>query len=164
MLAVILFGKPIYYKDYEFTMGITQAEYIFLMEQDKIFEDPITPIQLGPAPLQWVRQINSLTSKEVFLLDFYRGSFELSKYTINKRYRQTVIMLRYDNDGRHTNPDGVFFEGAHVHLYREGFNDKFAFPISKMNVSSTDTIEEIFKKILHFCNIKQMLTIEVSMF
>lgn len=145
-------------------MGITQAEYDFLMGQDKTFEDPITPIQLGPAPLQWVRQINSLTSKEVFLLDFYRGSFELSKYTINKRHRQTVIMLRYDNGGRHTNPDGILFEGPHVHLYREGFNDKFAFPMSEVNVSSTDTMEEVFKKILHFCNIKQVPTIKVSMF
>lgn len=145
-------------------MRITQAEYDLLMGQDKSFEDLITPIQLGPAPLQWVRQINSITSKEDFLLDFYRGSFELSKYTINKRYRQTVILLRYDNSGRHTNPDGVLFDGPHVHLYREGYNDKFAFPVSEVNVNHTDTMEEVFKKILHFCNIKQVPTIEVPMF
>ena len=66
-------------------MGITQAEYDFLMVQNKSFDDLVSPIQLGPAPLQWVRQINSLTSKEIFLLDFYRGSVELSKYTINNR-------------------------------------------------------------------------------
>lgn len=145
-------------------MGITQAEYDFLMDQEKSFDDLITAIQLGPAPLQWVRQINSTTSKEIFLLDFYRGSFELSKYTINKRYRQTVIMLRYDNGGRHTNPDGVLFEGPHVHLYREGYNDKFAFPVSQVNVSDTDTTEQVLKKILHFCNVKKAPTIEVPMF
>lgn len=145
-------------------MGITQAEYDFLMRQDKSFDDLISPVQLGPAPLQWIRQINSMTSKEVFLLDFYRGSFELSKYTINERYRQTIIMLRFDNCGRHTNPDGVFFEGPHVHLYREGYNDKFAFPVSEVNVSNTDTMEQVFKKIMHFCNIKKLPTIEVSLF
>lgn len=145
-------------------MGITQAEYDFLMVQNKSFDDLVSPIQLGPAPLQWVRQINSLTSKEIFLLDFYRGSVELSKYTINNRYRQTIIMLRYDNGGRHTNPDGILFEGPHVHLYREGYNDKFAFAASEVNITSTDTMEQVFKKIMHFCNVKQVPTIEVPMF
>ena len=73
-------------------------------------------------------------------------------------------MMRYDNGGRHTNPDGVLFEGQHVHLYREGFNDKFAFPVSEVNVVDTDTVEQVFKKIMHFCNINQVPTIEVSMF
>lgn len=145
-------------------MGITQAEYDFLMRQDKSFVDLLSPIQLGPAPIQWVRQINSTTGKEIFLLDFYRSSVELSKYTINKRYRQTIIMLRYDNGGRHTNPDGVIFEGPHVHFYREGYNDKFAFPVSEVNVNSSDTMELVFKKIMQFCNVKQVPTIEVPMF
>ncbi|MER3497986.1 MAG: hypothetical protein C4308_04810 [Chitinophagaceae bacterium] len=73
-------------------MAITQAEYEFLMRQDKAFEELINPIQLAPAPLKWTRQINSLASKETFNLDFYRGSFEMTKYTVNKRYRQIVIM------------------------------------------------------------------------
>jgi len=145
-------------------MAITQPEYEFLMRQAKAFEDKSNPIQLAPAPLQWIRKINSLTSKETFNLDFYRGSFELTKYTVNKRYRQTVIMLRYDNGGRHTNPDGVLFEGPHVHLYREGYNDKFAFPISEIDVVVNDTMEEVFSKIMHFCNVKNLPSIEVPMF
>lgn len=145
-------------------MAITQAEYDFLMRQDKVFEDLVSSIQLGPAPIQWTRQINSLANKETFLFDFYRGSFELSKYTINERYRQTIIMLRYDNSGRHTNPDGVLFEGKHVHLYREGSNDKFAFPVSEIGVSDTDQMEIVFNKIMQFCNIKRFPIIEVPMF
>ena len=143
---------------------ITQTEFDFLMKEDKLFDDLSSPIQLGPAPIQWTRQINSTASKEVFLLDFYRGSFEISKYTVNKRYRQTVILLRYDNGGRHTNPDGVLFEGAHVHLYREGFNDKFAFPVSEIGVDKSDSMDSVFAKIMHFCNVKKFPIIEVSMF
>lgn len=145
-------------------MAITQSEYNFLMGQEKVFYDPISPIQLGPAPIQWTRQINSTVNKEMFLLDFYRGSFELSKYTLNKRHRQTIILLRYDSAGRHTNPDGVTFEGRHVHLYREGFNDKFAFPVSEIGVTDTDTIETVFNKIMHFCNVKRFPIIQVPMF
>lgn len=145
-------------------MAIAQVEYDFLMRQDKIFDDLVSSIQLGPAPIQWSRQINSLANKEVFLLDFYRGSFELSRYTVNKRYRQTVIMLRYDNGGRHTNPDGVLFQGKHVHLYREGYNDKFAFPVSEIGITDIDQMETVFNKIMQFCNIKRFPTIEVAMF
>jgi len=145
-------------------MAITQAEFEFLINEDKSFDDLATSIKLGPSPIHWSRQLNAESTKEIFLLDFYRGSLELSKYTINHRYRQTVILLRYDNGGRHTNPDGVFFEGSHVHLYREGFNDKFAYPISEIGVDNSDSMEIVFTKIMHFCNVKKYPHIEVSMF
>lgn len=145
-------------------MALTQAEYDFLMRQEKIFEDIVNPIKLAPAPISWTRQIKSVVEKESFNLDFYRGSFELSRYTLNKRYRQTIIMLRYDNAGRHTNPDGVLFDGPHVHLYREGYNDKFAFPVSEINVTVNEPMEEVFNKIMQFCNVKSLPAIEIPMF
>lgn len=145
-------------------MAITQLEFNYLIQQGKEFEDMNEPIRLGPAPLQWTRKINSLETKDTFLLDFYRGSLELSKYTVNKRYRQTVILLRYDNGGRHTNPDGQIFEGPHVHIYREGYNGKFAFPISEIGVNSSDSMELVLQKIMEFCNVKRLPIIEISMF
>jgi len=145
-------------------MAITQTEFEFLIKEYKSFDDLASPIKLGPSPIHWTRQRNAETTKEIFLLDFYRGSLELSKYTINNRYRQTIILLRYDNGGRHTNPDGVLFEGAHVHLYREGFNDKFAFPVSEIGIDNSDSMEKVFAKIMHFCNVKKYPTIQVSMF
>lgn len=145
-------------------MAVTQSEYGFLMGENKIFDDLSTSITFGPPPIQWIKQVNSIKSKETFLLDFYRGSFELSKYTINKRYRQIIVLLRYDNGGRHTNPDGETFFGRHVHLYKEGYNDKFAFPVSMINVLDTDSIETVFKKIMYFCNIKKFPSIEIPMF
>jgi hypothetical protein len=145
-------------------MSITQSEYDFLMGQKKVFDDSSLPIEFGPAPIHWTRQVNSLSSKDIFLIDFRRGSIEISKYTVNKRYRQTIIMLRYDNGGRHTNPDGTKFEGAHVHLYKEGFDDKFAYPISTVGIEETDSIETVFTKIMYFCNISKFPTIEIPMF
>jgi hypothetical protein len=134
------------------------------MTQEKEFENLQEPLSLGPAPLQWSKKIISISTKESFLFDFYRGSFELSKYTFNKRYRQTIILLRYDNGGRHTNPDGVLFEGPHVHFYREGYNDKFALPVFEIGVAVVDSLEIVLKKILDFCNVKRFPTIEVPMF
>ena len=145
-------------------MAITQSEYDYLMSQDKEFDDLLNTIALGPAPIQWTKKINSLKTQDTFLLDFYRGKIELSKYTFNKRYRHTIILIRYDNAGRHTNPDGQEFNGPHVHLYREGYNDKFAFSASEIGVNGLDTIESVFGKLLYFCNIKRIPVIEIPMF
>jgi hypothetical protein len=145
-------------------MSITQAEYDFLIKQEKVFEDTIQPISLGPAPIQWTRQVNSISTKEIFQLDFYRGSFELTRFTYNKRYRQTIILIRYDSRGRHTNPDGQYFDGPHVHFYREGFNDKFAYPISEIGCLETDTMEDILIKLFAYCSVKKYPSIEISMF
>lgn len=145
-------------------MSLTQAEYEYLMNQDKEFDNLNEPMQLGPPPIKWTRQINSLSTNDIFLFDFYRGSFELTRYTFNKRYRQTIILVRYDNGGKHTNPDGQLFDGPHVHLYREGYNDKFAYPISEIGINETDSIENKLKKILQFCNVKNFPSIEVPMF
>ena len=40
----------------------------------------------------------------------------------------------------------------------------FAFPISEINVLETDPIEDVLKKIAHFCNIKKIPSVEVPMF
>lgn len=143
---------------------MTQDEYDYLMLQEKTFEDKNTIIEISPAPIKWTKEIKCKTSNNKFLLDFYRGSFELAKFTANKRFRQTIVMLRYDNGGRHTNPDGEVFEGPHVHLYKEGYGDKFAFPVSKIKINESDSMETRFKKILHFCNIIDCPYLEVPMF
>lgn len=145
-------------------MSISQQEYDYLMALDKVFDDPSELLSLGPPPLDWSRPINAPATKDKFLLDFYRGSFELTKYTFNKRYRQTVILLRYDSLGRHTNPDGVTFDGPHLHLYREGYNDKFAFQVEHIGISEADDRADVLKKILWYCNVQPIPVIDKGLF
>ncbi|HET8810816.1 MAG TPA: hypothetical protein VFM65_11205 [Flavobacteriaceae bacterium] len=145
-------------------MSITQSDFNTIIKEEKVFSDLINPLELSPPPINWTREIKAISSKNIFLLDFYRGSFELTRYTYNKRYRQSIILLRYDNGGRHTNPDGVSFDGPHVHIFREGFNDKFAFPVSELNINDTNSIDEVLDKLLQFCNVTKRPTIEIPMF
>ena len=49
-------------------------EFEYLMLQEKVFDDLSSTIALGPAPIQWSRQLNAFTSKETFLLDFSEGA------------------------------------------------------------------------------------------
>ncbi|TSA27051.1 MAG: hypothetical protein D4R67_06730, partial [Bacteroidetes bacterium] len=108
--------------------------------------------------------INAVKTKDTFILDFYRGSFELLKYTYNKRYRQIIILLRYDAKGRHANPDGENFDGPHVHIYKEGFDDKFAYPASDIGIEESDDMETVLVKFLRYCNVKSIPSIQTTMF
>ena len=141
---------------------LTQAEYQVLMSLHKAFEDSAT-IELGPAPQHWTRQLKSIAGNELFKLDFNRGRLEL-RYTYNLRRNQTTILFRYDHEGRHTNPDGEQFSGPHVHFYKEGYDDKFAYPVSQIGVLASDGIAEVLVKVAAYCNIVNTPNIQNPLF
>lgn len=147
-------------------MALTQAEFDYIIGLEKSFKEN-EDIVVGPPPLKWSREIISNSTKDFFTLDFYRGSIEIRKYTYNKRFRNAIVLLRYDAMGRHTNPpeaDGASFDGAHVHLYREGFDDRWAFPVTQIGLSGTETIDEVLTGVLQFCHVISVPTVKLSLF
>ncbi|HJP19265.1 MAG: hypothetical protein CMI57_00350 [Parcubacteria group bacterium] len=147
-------------------MSITQEEFKYLIGLKKEFKEK-DEILLGPSPMTWSRDLNSLNSKDTFIVDFYRGSIEIKKYTFNKRHRTSIVMLRYDSQGRHTNPPGTderSFDGPHVHIYREGFDAQWAFPISELSLAEDKNMEEVLRKIFNYCNIINYPVIKRSLF
>ncbi len=73
-------------------------------------------------------------------------------------------MIRYCSSVRHTNPDGVTFDGPHVHLFREGFDDKFAFPVADIGVISGDRMDVVLLKLMQYCNVTTIPAIEAGLF
>ena len=68
--------------------------------------------------------------REEFLLDVYQNQINLAKGTYQNRARRVVILARLDFGGApHRNPDDEEIPCPHLHLYREGFGDKWAFPV-----------------------------------
>jgi len=66
----------------------------------------------------------SADRREQFVLDLRRGRIDLAKGTYQNRGRQVVVLVRLDFGGApHRNPGS-----PHLHLYREGFGDKWAVP------------------------------------
>ncbi len=132
-------------------MSLKQDTFDHLLSLKKVFEDTGI-VSLGAA---WSKDIVSLETKDRFILDYKRGKIEIRKYSFNKRVRTSVILVRYCSLKRHTNPDGTTFDGAHFHLYQEGFDDKIAFPVKDTlgidpNASSR---EDVLSAIFKFCNI-----------
>ena len=74
--------------------------------------------------------LTSQDKREEFLLDIYRGRIDLLKGTYQNRARQVIVLVRVDFGGApHRNPDGTEVPCPHLHLYREGFGDKWAQPL-----------------------------------
>src|SRR5205085_5602469 len=97
---------------------------------------------------------SSTDGKEHFLLDFWRGTIRISKFKYQTRARQTTVLARLDIDGSpHTNPDGQVMAGSHLHLYREGFEDKWAFPVPGGFTDPSDS-QQTLLDFCGFCNIQ----------
>ena len=144
---------------------ITQQEFEQIMKFKKQFKESEQISLSNP----WSKEIISLESNDTFILDFSnRGPIELRKFKYNKRYRQSIILLRFESSGKHTNPegtDGKVFEGPHIHIYKEGYDDKWAFPVSKIGIENIhSTKSQILVKFLEYCNVSNYPIIQDNLF
>ena len=91
---------------------------------------------------------------ESFLLDLRRSRFVLARGTYQTRCRQIVILARLDFGGTpHRNPDGEKVGSTHLHLYRQGFGDKWAFSIPENYFSNLQDLWQMLEDFMRFCNI-----------
>lgn len=73
--------------------------------------------------------LQSLDKREHFLLDLSRGRIDLQKVKMQNRGRQVVVLVRLYLEGAlHRNPDDTEVPAPHLHVYREGYGDKWAVP------------------------------------
>src|SRR5260370_38109312 len=107
---------------------LTQGEADKLIAIRKLWVSPET-ISLPPGS-DLTYELVSDDKQEQFLLDLWRGTLRLSKLKFQNRARQVVILVRLDVDGApHTNPDGQRLGGTHIHIYREGYDDRWAYTL-----------------------------------
>lgn len=112
--------------------------------------------------------IVSIDEKETFLIDINRkGKIRLTKCSYQERYKGIIILVRLDIDGSpHTNPEvpqvplpylvqynGQTIQCPHLHLYIEGFMDKWAIPAPKDVFSHTNDLYDTLMDFFSFCNI-----------
>lgn len=134
-------------------MSISKEIFDGLMALDKEFEDDST-ISLKE---NWTKDIKSITTRDKFQLDYRRNKIEIRKYSFNHRTRTSVVLLRYCSLKRHTNPDGKVFDGAHIHIFCEGYDDKIAFSVKDvLNIDpETSSKEAVLAAILDYCHIRK---------
>lgn len=145
-------------------INLTQAEAdaLVAMEKHRTTEDR-SEFPTGGQSL--ILPLQSSDKREQFLLDLSSGRIDLRKVKMQNRARQVVVLVRLDLGGApHRNPDDEEIPAPHLHVYREGYGDKWAMPIPAArfkNVGDTWTALEDF---LRFCNITRPPHIDPSLF
>ena len=98
--------------------------------------------------------LTSQDRREDFLLDIYRGRIDLLKGTYQSRARQVIVLVRIDFGGApHRNPDGIDVPCPHLHLYREGFGDKWAVPLPADKFPNIGDLWQTLEDFMQFCNV-----------
>ena len=142
---------------------LTQAEADALLELEKHRVDdakwnyPISGVISIP--------LISIDKHESFFLDIRRSQFNLAKGTYQNRGRVTATLARLDFGGPpHRNPDGEEIESPHLHIYKEGFGDKWAYPVSADQFSNIDDPWVALSDFMKFCNIVNPPVIQQGLF
>jgi len=100
-------------------------------------------------------ELATLDDRERFLLDIWRGTLRLTKLKFQNRVRTVVVLVRLDVDGApHTNPDGQRLAGTHIHLFREGYDDRWAYPVDAKLFTLLSDPATTFQEFCRFCKIE----------
>ncbi len=146
----------------EINLTQSEAEALIAMEKVRIDDQDWDYPSLGgriSIPLV------SKNKRENFILDLSRGNIDLLKGTYQNRARQIVILVRLDFDGQpHRNPDGQEITSPHLHIYREGFGDKWAAPVPPDVFSNVTDLWQTLLEFMTYCNIVEPPRIERGLF
>jgi hypothetical protein len=108
---------------------LSQAEANRLLDLPKYLEFP-TSVSVPQCGRQREASAVSENGRERFTFDIYRGSVSVSKCSYQNRYRKEVRLLRLDLGGStHLNPDNTHIICPHLHIYKEGYSDRWAYPL-----------------------------------
>lgn len=134
---------------------LTQREADHLIRMRKAF---VSTYNISiPSGTDQTHELIGDDKREQFLLDIWRGSLRLSKLKYQNRGRNVIVLLRLDIDGSpHTNPDGTKIDGSHLHVFREGYEDKWAYPINPEIFQNTANLQQTFENFCLYCNIDNM--------
>jgi len=140
----------------------TEADALIAMEKHRANDDR-HDFPMGGESV--VVPLQSSDKREQFLLDLSRGRIDLMKLKIQNRARQVVVLVRLDLGGSpHRNPDDTDVPCPHLHVYREGYGDKWAMPIPMHEFPRTNDRWGTLEDFMHYCNITQPPYIERGLF
>jgi hypothetical protein len=137
-----------------------EADELLAMEKHRINEDRH---RFGALRLEI--PLRSVDQRENFFLDVGRGRINLVKGNYQTRAKLVVILARVDFGGApHRNPDGEEIASPHLHVYREGYADKWAHPLPPEAFTNPNDSWVILEEFLRFCNVTQPPIFEQELF
>lgn len=100
----------------------------------------------------------SADEKEEFILDIWRKGKIALKTKYQTRVHKTIVLVRLDLNGPpHRNPDGEEVGGTHIHIYQEGYGDKWAYPVEIQYFPNINDLWKTLYDFMEYCNIHDVL-------
>lgn len=100
--------------------------------------------------------LESMDGAESFLLDLWTSKYSLRKRTYQNRFSRAIILVRLDIHTRpHRNPDNTMIASPHIHIYKEGFGDRWAEAVPRDRFRDLDDPLKTLTDFMDFCNIVQ---------
>ncbi len=128
-----------------------EADELFALEKHRVNDNEVMWPSMGSkasVPLE------SIDGREEFHLDVATSSIKLSKFMLQNRARTVAILVRLEIDGApHRNPDDVEIPCPHIHVFREGYNDKWAYPVPPEHFRDLSDRKKTVEDFMRFCNI-----------
>lgn len=97
--------------------------------------------------------LQSKNKKEKFMLDANTSRYCLKKLTLQNRTRETIILCRLDIGITHRNPAGEEIASPHLHIYKEGFDDKWAYSLPEGIFLDINDRWQLLCDFMKYCNI-----------
>ncbi|MCL4478390.1 MAG: hypothetical protein M1381_04720 [Deltaproteobacteria bacterium] len=146
----------------EINLTQSEANLLISMEKHRVDETKWEYPGLGGAiciPL------TSANKRENFLLDMSRGRINLLKGKYQNRSRNVIVLVRLCFGGPpHHNPDGQDVIPPHLHVYHEGFGDKWAIEVPPDKFGNPADLWQTLHDFMEFCNIVEPPIIERGLF
>lgn len=146
----------------EINLTQTEADALIALEKHRVDDQPYDyPGMGGSITVPLV----SVDKREDFLLDVSRGRIDLKKGTYQTRARHIVVLVRLDFGGQpHRNPDDVEVPSPHLHIYREGYGDKWAFPVPREEFPNMGDLWQTLEDFMRYCNVTEPPFIRKGLF
>lgn len=145
-------------------MSLTQDEANALMETEKQRVDNKEWF-FPPVGDRIAIPLISRDKRENFMVDATRSQINLFEATYQNRVRQAIILMRLDLGGPpHRNPDGEDIPCPHIHIYREGYGDKWAKPAPLDRYTNVRDLLSTFEAFMRHCNITDPPNVQRGLF
>ena len=128
---------------------LSEEEAQTLIKLEKILLNP-TAINIPPKLGKEKYELTDTKNIQEFIINSNRSRKNARKISLILLYNNNIILLRLDTGhGIHINPDNSEILGGipHIHIYHEGFDDKWAYPLPSCftNINNiAETLVEFF--------------------
>jgi hypothetical protein len=145
-------------------IDLTQSEADFLVAMPK--KASSSKVQLFPqSGGKLIIELQSVDNTEQFILDITRSRIKVGGITYQNRAREIVILRRLDIEGPlHRNPDDEIVPCPHLHIYKEGYGAKWAYPPPPQLFSDLSDRAKVLQDFLAAINIVEVPQFQMGLF